>query len=69
VKRHYLLTLLVSVDQFFNALFRGSEDETISSRVGKRRNGNERFWAKVIDKLFFWQKNHTANSIEADEGK
>jgi hypothetical protein len=36
-KRHYLLRLLLSVDQFFNVLIlNGSQDETISSHVGRK---------------------------------
>jgi hypothetical protein len=67
--KRYLLNILISIDQFVNTVCGGSPDETISSRVGKREDGNERFWAKAIDKLFFWDKNHTTKSIEPDEGK
>lgn len=65
----YVLNVLVGLDQFVNALTGGDADETISSRVGKRRDAAERFWAAVVDKIFFWQKDHTKNSIEKDEGK
>lgn len=62
----YFRNILISIDQLINTIFGGSPDETISSRVGRRRDGNERFWAKVIDTLFFWDRNHTTNSIEKD---
>lgn len=64
----YLKNILIAVDQLINALCFGDPDETISSRIGKRRDGNERFWAGVVDRIFFWQKDHTKKSIEADEG-
>lgn len=64
----YFWNLLISFDQSVNALCGGSPDETISSRIGKRRDGRERFWSRVVDKIFFWQKDHTKNSIELDEG-
>lgn len=60
----YFLNILISADQFINTLCGGNPDETISSRVGKRRDAAEKFFARVIDKLFFWQKDHTKNSIE-----
>lgn len=65
----YLLNILIAIDQLLNTLAGGDPDETISSRVGKRRDANERFWAGIIDRLFFWQRNHTTKSIEPDEGK
>jgi hypothetical protein len=67
--KRYILNILIAADQFVNTLAGGDPDETISSRVGKREDGNERFWAKAIDHLFFWDKNHTAKSVETDEGK
>ena len=65
----YLKNILIGIDQLVNAICLGDPDETISSRVGKRRDGNERFLAGVVDRLFFWQKKHTEKSIELDEGK
>lgn len=67
--RRYLLNLLIALDQLVNALAGGDPDETISSRVGKREDGSERFWAAVIDRIFFWDRDHTRRSIEPDEGK
>lgn len=65
----YLKNVLIGIDQLINALFGGDADETISSRVGKRRDAAERFMAPIVDKLFFWDKDHTKASIEHDEGK
>ena len=65
----YILNVLIGLDQLVNALCLGDPDETISSRIGKRRDGLERFWARIVDRLFFWQRGHTEKSIEADEGE
>ena len=65
----YFKNLLIGFDQFVNAVTGGDPDETISSRVGKRRDAAERFMAPIIDKLFWWDKDHTKTSIEHDEGK
>lgn len=67
--KRYFLNILIAIDQFINTIVGGDPDETISSRVGKRRDNREVFWAKVVDKIFFWQENHTIESIEVDEGK
>ncbi len=66
--KRYLRNILIAFDQLVNTLAGGDPDETISSRVGKREDGNERFWARVVDKLFFWDKNHSTKSVEPDEG-
>lgn len=67
--KKYFRNILVALDQFLNTLCCGDPDETISSRIGKRRDSAEKFWAPVVDKLFFWQKDHTSSSIESDEGE
>lgn len=64
---NYIWRLLISIDQFFNTLFGGDPDETISSRAGKKKD--EKKWAKVLcyalDKI---DHNHCEESIEKDEG-
>jgi hypothetical protein len=60
----YLFNILLSLDQFANALLCGDPDETISSRVGKRH----RFFEKIIDTIFFFDKRHCEKSFEGDEG-
>jgi hypothetical protein len=37
VKYPYLIGILIGVDQLFNALFAGNPDETISSRLGRKK--------------------------------
>lgn len=66
----WTLNVLIGVDQVVNAVICGDPDETISSRAGKlRKNKVWSFPAKVINTLFFWQKNHSMEAIEEDEGK
>lgn len=64
--KKYLFNNLIAIDQAFNALFGGDPDETLSSRFGKRSKSN--LVRIFIDKLFFWQPNHTAKAVEPDEG-
>ena len=65
-KRHYLLRLLLVIDQFFNVLlWNGSQDETISSHVGRRvlsgkANIFERILCRILSKL---DNNHCRKSI------
>lgn len=69
----YFRNVVVAVDQLFNALTGGDEDETISSRLGKaKRNGSKlaKMLCAIINTVVFWDKgDHCANSIEEDEGK
>lgn len=65
--RKYILNVLVSIDQLINTIFFGDPDETISSRVGKHYP--DTLLAKVINTIFFWEKNHVKSHIEEDEGK
>lgn len=44
-KRSYLLRLLLVVDQLFNVLlWNGSQDETISSHIGRRIESGQATW-------------------------
>ena len=63
--KQYILNLLIAFDQLINTIFFGNPDETISSRVG-RKYPNSSF-ARFINAIFFWQKNHVIESIEWDE--
>ena len=59
----------VAIDQLFNALFNGDEDETISSRAAKARLKGKR-WGCVLCRFLDWlDPNHCTNSIEPDEGE
>lgn len=66
--KEYLINILISVDQFFNTLFGGDPDETISSRAGKRdgRRIVPTFICWLLEKV---DPGHCKDSIEEDEGK
>ena len=71
-RKSYLLRLLITIDAFFNVLLlNGSEDHTISGRVGyKALTTKKRRWLiaqKIINTLFFFEENHCYRSIEWDE--
>ena len=64
----YLLNILISLDQFINVLFLGQPDETISSRAWRCKDANS-FWGvmhSLINKLFFFQKDHCYKSYLAE---
>ncbi len=69
--KQYFWNLLISIDQLVNTLFGGDPDETISSRIGKHVHWkNDRGWRLWLSKfLSIFDKDHTLNSIEEDEGK
>lgn len=64
--RLYLYNLLIGLDQFFNTLFGGSPDETISSRVFRYKDSNvvARVTCKVLDTI---DPNHCENSLEPED--
>lgn len=68
--KKYILSVLVGVDQLVNAILFGSNDHTISGRVGYNSLLGKR-WAiyaeVIIDTLFFFDERHCYNSIEWDE--
>ena len=60
--------IAVAIDQLFNALSNGSEDETISSRAYKAALKGKR-WGCVLCRFLDWlHKDHCRNSVEWDEG-
>lgn len=66
--KSYGRRVAVAIDQLFNALFNGDEDETISSRAEKARLKGKR-WGCVLCRVLDWlDKDHCKNSIELDEG-
>ena len=48
--KSYLKRLALSVDQLVNTITGGSEDETISSRVGRNSIAGK-LWALVLERL------------------
>ena len=65
-KRHYLLRLLLVADQFLNVLFwNGSQDETVSSHIGRKiENGNANRFEKTLCRiLHFFEAEHCKKSL------
>lgn len=55
----YFCNLFIAVDQFFNALFGGSCEETISAVMWRWHADGKRHWPYyVVNCLFFWQDDH-----------
>lgn len=56
-----LKNILIALDQLANAIANGSPDETLSSRAHRARVAGKPGWrrvAGVIDRLFWWDKDH-----------
>ncbi len=71
-KRSRLFRALLAIDNFFNVLLlNGSEDHTISGHVGYMSlTTNKRRWRileRIINAIFWFDKNHCYKSIEWDE--
>ena len=63
----YGKSVLVAVDQLVNALLAGYCDETLSSRAWRWDNDGVRSWPRrVVDALFFWEKNHCRESYVSE---
>lgn len=62
----YFINLLIGVDQFFNTLFGGAPDETISSRWGRNRKKSTvaDIGCKVLNTI---DEGHCEDAIELDE--
>jgi hypothetical protein len=65
--RKWVRSVLVGIDQLVNAFLLGDEDETISSRMAKKRDTNL-FCRQMCRVLDFVDKNHCDKNIEPDEG-
>lgn len=61
----------IAIDQLVNTFFNGWADETISS-VAWRKRHEGKGWAllrKLIDMLFFWQKDHCQRAYESERNR
>jgi hypothetical protein len=72
--KNYVLRVLIALDQLANVvLLNGHEDHTISGRVGYKAYKTKRWYWKLAEKLintmFWFDKNHCYNSIEWDRVK
>ena len=67
MSKKYVIQVLVAVDQLANAVLGGWADETLSSRAHRLRD--KKLWfvvEKVINALFFLQKDHCLMAYEAE---
>ena len=62
---------LIAIDQLINTLLGGWPDETFSSRCYRWARDGVRAWPrKLVDGLFFWQREHCKSSYESErEGR
>lgn len=59
--------ILIALDQLVNAAFGGWPDETISSRAWRWELSGKRNWPRrLIDGLFFWDRDHCRESYESE---
>ena len=59
--------ILVAVDQLANTFLGGMADETLSARAWRNHLKGRRSWPyKLIDTLFFWQKDHCRTAYESE---
>lgn len=63
----WLHNVLVAFDQFWNTVFGGDPDETVSSRAGKARHRNRvaDTLCRILDRF---DQDHCEDAIEEDEG-
>ena len=61
----------IGFDQLLNTLFMSWPDETLSSRCWRWEQAGIRAWPRrVVDGLFFWQREHCKSSYESErEGR
>lgn len=66
-KGQYLKNLLIAIDQLANAALGNYCDETLSSRCYRMDRDGKRSWPrKVVDTLFFWEKEHCYESYMSE---
>lgn len=64
----YIWNILIALDQFWNTVFLGDPDETISSRAGKAASQKKKWGCVLCKFLDLFEKDHCIKSIELDEG-
>lgn len=68
--KRWMLNILLAFDQFFNALFGGDPDETLSSRMGKSiRDGHCPLCDWVCRFLNWIDSGHCKKAIDESEGR
>lgn len=68
--RRWFEQVLIAIDQLINALLGGWADETMSSYAHRLRIERNIFWVeRVIDALFFLQKDHCKTAYESERAR
>lgn len=63
----YGKSIFIGIDQLINAILGGWPDETLSSASYRMDRDGVRSWpCALINKLFFWQKNHCKSAYESE---
>ncbi|MBQ3059575.1 MAG: pseudouridine synthase [Desulfovibrio sp.] len=63
----YGKAVLIAADQLVNAVFGGWPDETLSSRAYRWARDDVRYWPlRIIEVLFWWEKEHCRESYESE---
>lgn len=67
----YAKKLSIAIDQLLNTILGGWPDETLSSRAWRWDNTGVCVWPRrIIDFLFFWEKDHCyASYVSEREGR
>lgn len=66
--KRYFWNILISLDQFGNAVTGGDPDETISSRAAKAMQKG-RVWGCILCRLLdLFERDHCAKSLDTTEG-
>lgn len=61
------IQVLIALDQLANTLLCGYADETLSSRAHRHALKGDCVWPeKLINALFFWQKDHCKQAYESE---
>lgn len=67
--RGWVRQVLIAIDQVGNALAGGWADETLSSRAWRAEKSGRRwggFVRTIIDRMFFFEKNHCRQAFESE---
>lgn len=68
--KHYVLHVLIAIDQVFNALLGGYADETLSARAWRTEQKGRlfgKFFRPLIDFLLFVQPEHCKQAYQAEK--
>lgn len=64
--KDHFLQFFIALDQVLNTVFGGWADESLSSRAHRLSEKGKTWPKKLIDAIFFWQKDHCKESYESE---